>query len=129
VTTELEYLEEALEEAEAAVRWYAERSVSAAAAFSEEIDAAESAIVEFPDAWPPFDHGTRRYLLRRYPFSIIYRVESRRILIVAVAHGQRRPGYWKSRLRHCLTRLAADSGACHPEPLRLKPGRYAAVLS
>ena len=98
MATEVEYLEEALEEAEAAARWYAERSVSAAAGFSEEIDAAESAIVELPDAWPPFDHGTRRYLLRRYPFSVIYRVESRRILIVAVAHGHRRPGYWKSRL-------------------------------
>jgi len=97
VATELEYLEEALEEAEAA-RWYAERSVSAAAGFSDEIDAAESAIVEFPDAWPSFDHGTRRYLLRRYPFSIIYRVESGRILIVAVAHGHRRPGHWKSRV-------------------------------
>ena len=73
VGTELEYLEEALEEAEAAARWYAERSVAAAAGFSDEIDAAESAIVEFPDAWPSFDHGTRRYLLRRYPFSIILR--------------------------------------------------------
>ena len=98
VATELEYLEEALEEAEAAARWYAERSASAAVGFSEEIDAAESAITDFPDAWPPFAHGTRRYLLRRYPFSVIYRVESRRVLIVAVAHGHRRPGYWKSRL-------------------------------
>lgn len=77
MATELEYLEEALEEAEAAARWYAERSASAAAAFSEKIDAAESAIAEFPDAWPPFDHGTRRCLLRRYPFSVIFRVESR----------------------------------------------------
>jgi plasmid stabilization system protein ParE len=98
VATKLEYLEDALEEAEAAARWYAARSVSAATGFTEEIDEAESAIVEFPDAWSPFDHGTRRYLLRRYPFSVIYRVESRRILIVAVAHGHRRPGYWKSRL-------------------------------
>jgi plasmid stabilization system protein ParE len=37
-------------------------------------------------------------LLRRYPFSVVYRVESARILIVAVAHGRRRPGHWKSRL-------------------------------
>ena len=98
MATELEYLEEALEEAEAVARWYAERSASAAAGFSEEVDTAESAIADFPDAWPHYDHGTRRYLLRRYPFSVIYRVESRRILIVAVAHGHRRPGYWKARL-------------------------------
>ena len=94
----LEYLDEALEEAEAAARWYAERSASAAAGFSEEIDMAESAIADFPRAWPHFDHGTRRYLLRRYPFGVIYRIESHRILIVAVAHAHRRPGYWGSRV-------------------------------
>ena len=63
MATELEYLEEALDEAEAAARWYAERSASAAAGFSEEIDTAESAIADVPDAWPNFEHGTRRYLL------------------------------------------------------------------
>jgi plasmid stabilization system protein ParE len=95
VALELEYLEEALEEAEAAARWYADRSVAAAVAFSEQVDAAEEAIVQFPEAWPAFEHGTRRYLLRRYPFSIVYRIERGRILIVAVAHGHRRPGYLK----------------------------------
>jgi plasmid stabilization system protein ParE len=85
VPRELEYLAEALEEAEAAARWYAERSAASAAAFSDEIDEAESAIVRLPDAWPRFEHDTRRYLLRRFPFSVIYRVESRRVLILAVA--------------------------------------------
>jgi plasmid stabilization system protein ParE len=99
VPREVEYLEEAVEEAEAAARWYAERSAAAAAGFTDEIDAAESDIARLPETWPRFDHDTRRYLFRRYPFSIIYRVESGRILIVAVAHGHRRPGYWKSRLQ------------------------------
>jgi plasmid stabilization system protein ParE len=98
VTRELEYLEEALDEAEVAARWYAQHSPVAAAGFSDEIDAAVAAIQQSPEAWPPFEHGTRRYLLRRYPFSVIYRVEPGRILIVAVAHGHRRPGYWASRL-------------------------------
>jgi len=98
VTRELEYLEEALEEAEAAASWYAQRSAAAAAAFSEELDAAESAIARLPDAWPRFDHNTHRFLLRRFPFSIVYRVEPRRVLIVAVAHWHRRAGYWKPRI-------------------------------
>ena len=93
----LDYLDEALAEAEAAARWYAERSPTAALAFSEELDAAESAIVRLPEAWPPFELGTRRYLLRRFPFSVIYRVEPHRVLIVAVAHFRRRPGYWQAR--------------------------------
>ena len=77
---ELEYLEEVVEE------------------FSADFDAAESAIAKLPEAWPRYEQGTRRYLLRRFPFSVVYRVESRRVLIVAVAHGSRRPGYWKSRV-------------------------------
>lgn len=97
VAREVEYLEEAVQEAEAAARWYAERSITASIAFSAEIDAAERAIIQQPKAWPPFDYGTRRYLLRRFPFSIVYKIEPNRLLILAVAHGRRRPGYWKHR--------------------------------
>ena len=39
--------------------------------------------MRLPEAWPPFDHGTCRYLLQRFPFSVVYRIEDRRILIVA----------------------------------------------
>ena len=95
---EIEFLDEALEEAEAAARWYAQRSESAALGFADVIDLAAAAIHRLPTAWPPFEQGTRRYLLRRYPFGVVYRVERTRILIIAVAHGHRRPGYWRSRL-------------------------------
>jgi plasmid stabilization system protein ParE len=98
VALDLEYLDEALEEAEAAARWYGERSLTAAAGFADEIYAAESEISEFPEAWPAFERGTRRYLLRRYPFSLIYQIQPSRIVIIAVAHAHRRPGYWKSRI-------------------------------
>ena len=94
---ELEYLEQAVTEAEAAARWYAERSLTAAARFSVELDEAEAAIVERPEAWLLSDDGTRRYLLRRFPFSVVYRVEDARVVVVAIAHGRRRPGYWKGR--------------------------------
>ena len=98
MATEVEYVAEALEEAEAAARWYAARSAVAARRFSEEMDAAEPAIAAHPNAWPPYDHGTRRYLLRRFPFSVIYAAHSDRIVILAVAHGRRRPGYWQDRI-------------------------------
>ena len=94
---DLEYLEEAVVEAAAAAEWYAARSAAAAAGFEAELAEAESAIHALPSAWPPYDYGTRRYLLRRFPFSVIYRIEPNRILIVAVAHGRRRPGYWRDR--------------------------------
>jgi toxin ParE1/3/4 len=94
---DLEYLEEAVVEAAPAAEWYAARSATAAG-FETELAEAESAIHTLPHAWPPYDHGTRRYLLRRYPFGVVYRIERTRILIVAVAHGHRRPAYWRDRM-------------------------------
>jgi len=97
VTRELEYLDQAVVDAEGAARWYAERSPTAAVRFSAELDIAEAAILDRPEAWPTVGDGNRRYLLRRFPFSVVYRVEQSRVLIVAVAHARRRPGYWKDR--------------------------------
>jgi plasmid stabilization system protein ParE len=70
----LEFLDEAIEEAEAAARWYAERSQTAAAAFADEIDNAIAEITRLPLAWPAYFHNTRRFLLRRFPYSVVYRV-------------------------------------------------------
>lgn len=67
MTRTLEFLDEALDEAEAAARWYAERSATAAAGFAEELDAAVEHIERAPTAWPIHEHNTRRFLLRRFP--------------------------------------------------------------
>ncbi|HEY6327876.1 MAG TPA: type II toxin-antitoxin system RelE/ParE family toxin [Blastocatellia bacterium] len=41
--------------------------------------------------------GSRRYLMRRFPYSIIYTVTPEEIRVLAVAHHSRRPGYWRNR--------------------------------
>lgn len=41
--------------------------------------------------------GKRRYLMKRFPFSIIYVVSGEQLRILAVAHQSRRPGYWRGR--------------------------------
>jgi plasmid stabilization system protein ParE len=55
-------------------------------------------ILEFPSSGRPFGRRLRRTLVRGFPYGLLYRVEPSRILIVAVAHLHRRPGYWRSRL-------------------------------
>lgn len=97
MTRRLDFLEQALEEAEQAARWYAERSSAAAAAFLAELERALAAIEHAPASWPPFDHGTRRYLLKRFPYSVVYRCRDEKITVLAVAHAHRRPGYWRER--------------------------------
>ena len=88
---------EALEESAAAERWYRERSDVAAEAFVAEIDRAVYLIGEAPERWPRHIRGTRRFVLRRFPFTIIFRAPPTGAEILAVAHGRRRPGYWKHR--------------------------------
>jgi toxin ParE1/3/4 len=88
---------DAVEGAHAAWQWYLERSQSAADSFLAEIDHGIESISEAPKRWPLFVHSTHRYLFRRFPFQIVYRVANDRIEVVAIAHGRRRPGYWKTR--------------------------------
>ena len=91
---------DALAEAEAAVAWYAERSSRAPAAFIEEVDNTIQAILNAPKRWPVFDSDFRRVPLLRFPYSIVYREKSDDLVqILAVAHGRRRPGYWRARSR------------------------------
>jgi plasmid stabilization system protein ParE len=87
----------AADEAEAAERWYRERNDTAATRFRRELDRVVELIAERPEAAPPYIGNTRRFLLRRFPFFVVYRVYDGRIQVVAVAHARRRPGYWIQR--------------------------------
>ena len=49
--------------------------------------------------WPVIEAELRRRLVRRFPFGILYRIEPEEIVIVAVAHLRRKPGYWRERIK------------------------------
>jgi plasmid stabilization system protein ParE len=93
----LEVHPEAAAEAHGAVQWYRVRNEAVADAFIDEIDHAIGQIEEAPDRWPRYVQGTRRYLLHRFPFYVVYRKIGSTIQVIAVAHGHRKPGYWKTR--------------------------------
>jgi plasmid stabilization system protein ParE len=78
--------------------WYWERNEAAADAFLLEVEAALDEIAEAPNRWPRHLHGTRRLVLRRFPFSIVYMVRGSVPRIVAIAHAKRLPGYWRRRM-------------------------------
>jgi plasmid stabilization system protein ParE len=80
-----------------AARWYEQRQRGLGAQFVLAVDDAIATIVAAPQRWPVFA-GARRYILRRFPFSVIYRVVDERIQVVAVAHHSRRPVHWGRRL-------------------------------
>lgn len=88
---------DAVAEAREARQWYEERWPALAEAFMTELDHAVQQITELPDTWPPYEQGTRRYLMQRFPYFVIYRQRGVRIDVVAVMHARRSPGYWHHR--------------------------------
>lgn len=93
----VEFHPEAEQELSEAKSWYRERSKLAARAFATEIATSIRQISDAPSRWPETKPGERRFVLSRFPFSILYRVSPNRIFITAVAHQKRRPGYWRER--------------------------------
>jgi toxin ParE1/3/4 len=93
----VELLEGATGDLRNAVEWYALRSVRTATAFIHEIDRGLDLVSRTSALWPEFEAGTRRYVLRRYPYSVIYRVHEGVVEVVAIAHHRRKPGYWSKR--------------------------------
>jgi toxin ParE1/3/4 len=96
-TDAAEFHHEATAEYDAAFDWYLERSPDAALRFDAEVDRALAQIIAAPQRWAAGTHSTRRFLLRQFPFTLIYRERASTIQIVAVAHTSRKPGYWKER--------------------------------
>ena len=95
----VEFHDDAVAEYDAVFDWYLERSPDAALKFDAEMDRALAQIAEAPRRWASAAHLTRRFLLRRFPFVLIYREQPPgSIQVVAVAHTSRKPGYWKQRL-------------------------------
>lgn len=81
-----------------AVDWYAQHSFRRGLDYTDEIRGSINEICDEPFIWAFFEGDCRRVLTGRYPYSIIYLVENEEIIIVAVAHLSRKPGYWLSRV-------------------------------
>ena len=93
-----EFHPEALAEYEDAARYYAERDPELAPRFVEAVEDAFDRILESPARWRVVDEDVRRCLTRVFPYGVLYTIEPDFVLIVAVGHCSREPGYWKDRL-------------------------------
>jgi len=93
----LELLPDALSELLGAHQWYETRSPSAAVAFFVEIGAGLARIRTNPLRGTMLPGGMRRFRLRRFPFVIVYLSEEDRVVVLAIAHTSRLPGYWRLR--------------------------------
>jgi len=93
------FLLQAEEEMIEAAMYYESRASGLGVDYLSEIERAVSAIAESPGAWPIIEDKLRRRLVRRFPFGILYHDDPEEIVIVAIAHLHRRPGYWRKRIK------------------------------
>ena len=85
-------------ELEQAADYYDLESPGLGMKFGNAVEEALEALVEFPDSCPVHLGKTRKLVLARYPYSILYWVDGTHIVVSAVAHQSRRPGYLRDRL-------------------------------
>lgn len=93
------FLPPAEEEMVVAAQYYESHSPGLGAEFLDEVQRALEALSSNPRAVPVIKAGIRRRLLKRFPFGILYAVEPNTIVVLAVMHLRRRPGYWESRAK------------------------------
>lgn len=87
----------AADEAQGARAWYLARNLTVADAFLLELEAGIANIAEGPMRWPRVHGRFRRYVLHKFPFSVVYLERADFIEVIAVAHHRRKPGYWSKR--------------------------------
>jgi len=98
-------LEEAVEEAAAAASWY---ETERAGLGTEFFGAVEAGLDLIEDGHLPLLpmlsqigalKAVKRLILRRFPFDLVAEERENEVLIIAIAHHARKPGYWRDRLR------------------------------
>ena len=88
---------EAYSELEHAKRWYSQQAEGLGEQFFQEVQFAIAQIRKTPHTWPTYTKGTRRFLVHRFPYAVVYYPTPLTIHILAVMHLKRKPDYWKNR--------------------------------
>jgi len=80
-----------------AIQYYEESKKGLGKRYRIHIEFAIKSISEAPFRYRTLHHPFRKFLLKKFPYSIIYTIEPDHIRIMAVAHTKRKPGYWLNR--------------------------------
>lgn len=94
----VDFLSEAAEEFLAAISRYNDERKGLGDEFAAEVRRAVERIEQFPNAWVALSRRTRRCLVNRFPYGVLYQVRGEALLIVAVMHLHRDPKSWRRRL-------------------------------
>ncbi|MGB8356071.1 MAG: type II toxin-antitoxin system RelE/ParE family toxin [Chthoniobacteraceae bacterium] len=93
-----EFHPQALDEYEAAARYYAGVQTGLEVRFITCVESAFRQVSEASTRWRLFEEDVRRCLVHVFPYAVLYSIESDYILIIAVMHCSRGPDYWHHRI-------------------------------
>jgi plasmid stabilization system protein ParE len=88
---------EAAAELDEAVQWYEGRSPGLGLELARLVRATLALIERTPLQFPDVDRGTRRAVVRRFPYAVYFVVEPDRVSVLAIFHHRRDPARWQSR--------------------------------
>lgn len=77
--------------------WYESQQPGLGDNFLEQVDEALDRICQMPESYLAIYRDVRRAVVRRFPYTIYYRIVSSRVIITAVFHGRRDPKAWQVR--------------------------------
>ncbi len=75
--------------------YYFKRSEQAARRFLESLEAATEWLSQHPTTGKPLSARTRRYLMKTFPYVVVYRIESDALWIIGIVHEKRDPAHWR----------------------------------
>lgn len=93
-----EFHPEALAEYEEAARYYADCQDGLELRFIAAVEQAIMQILEAPELWRILENDIRRCLTPIFPYAVLYSIETDFVLIIAIMHCHRAPGYWHDRI-------------------------------
>jgi plasmid stabilization system protein ParE len=92
------FLTLAQQEVDDAAFWYGNQAEDTADEFLDDLDRAVRLVKSYPLAFAEIEPEIRRCLLARFPYALVFGIEPHTIVVIAVAHLHRQPGYWFDRL-------------------------------
>ncbi len=89
---------EARKELDGAIAYYEAQNLGLGLNLLTEVEEALRKIRQNPEVGTPHKiEGVRRFVIQRFPYLIFYAELEELIWIIAIAHGKRKPDYWKTR--------------------------------
>jgi toxin ParE1/3/4 len=85
------FLDQAEDDIAAAFQWYEPKRIGVGTEFVHALDATLAALLDFPESCPVLYRDTRRRLMGRFPFEILYRLEDGLLVVVGCIHAARDP--------------------------------------